>query len=138
MRRVLGWLSGWRARDGGVPTTTVSFGGSEQGLTVLMRVAVLRGVRQRLVGLLASLPEELGDAGLGGVLLAPCAAIHTFGMGYALDVALVGADGTVLASRREVTPGLLVRARGACLVLERPSADGPWPLPGARVSVGVP
>ena len=132
MRRVIGWEAG------SVPTATVSFGTEDGGWWVRMRVAVLTGVRQRLVGLLASEPAEFGASGLSGVLLEPCAAIHTLGMGYRIGVARVAADGRVLVARREVAPGLFVRARGARFVFERPRSDGPWPRVGERLSVGVP
>lgn len=43
----------------------------------------------------------LGRDGIGGALvLSPCRAVHTFGMRFALDVAYLAADGTVIKITR--------------------------------------
>ena len=53
------------------------------------------------------------------VLLAPCRDIHTFGMGYAIDVAFIDATGQVVEACRDVLPKRRLRNRRACAVLER-------------------
>jgi hypothetical protein len=40
-----------------------------------------------------------------GILLAPCRAVHTFGMRHAIDVAFVGPQGRVISVRRGLAPG---------------------------------
>ncbi|MBQ6523265.1 MAG: DUF192 domain-containing protein [Atopobiaceae bacterium] len=80
---------------------------------------------QRLRGLLGT------DSTAGTVALMNCRSIHTFWMGYALDVAFVRSDGCVLKSIRGVPPWRMVSCRGASCVLERPSQEGPWPQEGS-------
>lgn len=83
---------------------------------------------------------SVGDAsGLGRQMrvLTPCASVHTFGMRYAIDVALVGESGEVLGSWRGLRPGRLVRARGACHALERPSVPGSWPCVGQQLGIRI-
>lgn len=55
---------------------------------------------QRLRGLLLRPQLGAGD----GLLITPCAGIHTIGMGYPLDVVFLDAQGHVLACRRHVRP----------------------------------
>lgn len=90
-------------------------------------VVVLEGALDRLLGLLGTVP---GHVRAEPVLLAPCSSVHTVGMRYAIDVALADSWGRVLASHACVAPGRLVGRRGACLVLERPHVDAPWPREG--------
>ena len=56
------------------------------------------------------------------LLLIPCRDIHTVGMRYAIDVAFVDQNGTVVLVRRDVSPGRRIACKGAVAVLER-SAD---------------
>lgn len=67
---------------------------------------------------LAHLARE--DAG-PGLLIPRCAAVHTFGMRFALDVYFLGADGTVISSRLGVPRRRFVAHRGAAAVLEVPT-----------------
>ncbi|MBP3884693.1 MAG: hypothetical protein J6D54_07135 [Olsenella sp.] len=67
------------------------------------------------------------------VLLERCRSIHTFGMRYAIDVALVAADGRVLQSVRGLGRGCLLACEQASYVLERPAARSPWPVEGERL-----
>ncbi len=53
------------------------------------------------------------------LLIAPCHSVHTFGMGYAIDVAFVGREGRVLESYKNVPPWRLKKHPGAYAVLER-------------------
>ena len=88
---------------------------------------VLAGALERLKGLLAL------DGGCGAVLLERCGSIHTFGMRFAIDVALVSREGEVVRSERCVGPGRIVRNRRARWVLERPASSAAWPAAGMRV-----
>ncbi|OFK23453.1 hypothetical protein [Olsenella sp. HMSC062G07] len=82
---------------------------------------LLLGWTERLRGLLGTTRDARQ------VILCPCSSIHSFGMRYPLDVALVGKAGTVLRSERRLVPGRVVGCRQACLVMERPARGGPWP-----------
>jgi uncharacterized membrane protein (UPF0127 family) len=78
-------------------------------------VPVAVGFRARLLGL-ARLDRAVAGPGL---LIPRCAAVHTFGMRFALDVYFLGADDEVLA-RLLVPPRQFVAHRGAAAVLEIP------------------
>lgn len=69
--------------------------------------------RDRLTGLLS---RRSSDEIL---LIAPCHSVHTFGMGYAIDVAFVGREGRVLESYENVPPWRLRKCAGAYAVLGR-------------------
>ena len=89
---------------------------------------VLKGWKKKLKGLLGT-NEDANPVALCG-----CSSVHTFGMKYALDVALVSRNGAVLASKRAVPPRRVMSARGAHYALERPCCEGPWPTNGTWVS----
>ena len=81
------------------------------------QVPVAVGFRARLLGL-----AHLDRAAAGpGVLIPRCAAVHTFGMRFALDLYFLGPDDGILAVRRAVPPRRFVSHRGAVAVLELPA-----------------
>jgi uncharacterized membrane protein (UPF0127 family) len=80
-------------------------------------VPVAVGFRPRLLGL-ALLDRPAAGPGL---LIPRCAAVHTFGMRFALDVYFLGDDGEILGTRRAVPPRRFVSRRGAAAVLEVPA-----------------
>ena len=83
----------------------------------------------RLRGLLGRAPdEEL-------LLIAPCKAIHTFGMRYALDVAFIGRDGTIAAVYRSMKPASRARCAHAIAVIERFARSTPFFTVGDRVTL---
>ncbi|MBE5023630.1 DUF192 domain-containing protein [Olsenella sp. DSM 107455] len=84
---------------------------------------------ERLRGLLGTGPDA------APVMLVRCRSIHTFGMGYALDVALVGERGKVLAVRRALEPRTTLSHPRACCVLERPASAEPWVEEGEHLRV---
>lgn len=94
-----------------------------------LRFVILTGWRERAKGLLGT------QANAPAVALAGCASVHTWGMTYPLDVALVTRGGEVLVSRRAVPPSRLVSAPGAFFALERPASDDPWPTQGSWVGL---
>ena len=94
-----------------------------------IRFRVLRSWRSRLRGLLGT------SAQAEPVELMNCWSIHTFGMHYPIDVALVGADGSVLASVRGVPPGRVISERRACLAFERPASERRWIGAGEQLKV---
>ena len=101
------WVSSSPARLEGLPTVEIG------GLTVPVAV----GFRVRLLGLSHLDPERAG----AGLLIPRCAAVHTFGMRFALDLHFLGDDGEPLSTRRGVGPRRLVSQRGAAAVLELPA-----------------
>jgi uncharacterized protein len=80
-------------------------------------VPVATGLRARTLGL-----SHLDRADAGpGLLIPHCAAVHTFGMRFALDVYFLDGDGGILGSRLAVPPRRFVAQRGAAAVLEVPA-----------------
>jgi uncharacterized membrane protein (UPF0127 family) len=80
-------------------------------------VPVAVGFRSRLLGL-ALLDRPAAGSGL---LIPRCAAVHTFGMRFALDVYFLGPGGEILDLRRAVPPRRFVAHPGAVAVLELPA-----------------
>lgn len=95
----------------------------------LLDVRVLTTWAERLRGLLGTSADE------GAVLLARCPSIHTFGMRYPIDVALLGELGEVLVSRRGLLPREFLSHPDACCAIERPAAEGEWPERGEHLWV---
>lgn len=72
----------------------------------------------RLRGLLARPPLLAGE----GLLLLRCRAVHTFGMRFPLDVAILDRDGRVVATYPALPPGRRTRFhRAGAHVLELPA-----------------
>lgn len=53
-----------------------------------------------------------------GILLMPCASVHTFGMRYAIDVAFVSREKRVIGVRRALKPCRIALCFGAVAVVE--------------------
>ena len=88
---------------------------ADTGALVVSSLEVADGVWSRFKGLQlrASLPPG------GGLLLVPCASIHTFWMRFAIDVVMLDRDYRVLELRRAVWPWRIVKAvRGTHAILE--------------------
>jgi len=81
---------------------------------------VARGCGARLLGLSRLDRDEAGP----GLLIPRCASVHTFGMGFPLDLVFLDADGLPLTVRLAVPPRRLAWHRGAAAVLELPSREG--------------
>ena len=63
----------------------------------------------------------LGRDGLpdgAAMIIAPCSAVHTFGMRFAIDVIFAGADGRVLKVRPSLAPARMAGALGAFATIE--------------------
>jgi uncharacterized membrane protein (UPF0127 family) len=81
------------------------------------KVPVATGLRARTLGL-----SHLDRADAGpGLLIPRCAAVHTFGMRFPLDIYFIDANGAMLSSRMAVPPRRFVAHRGAAAVLEVPA-----------------
>lgn len=97
-----------------------------------VRLVLAARMTARLRGLLMS---PASDAVL---MLAPCRDIHTFGMGYAIDVAFVDEAGAVLQSQRDVLPNRRLRNCRASAVLERfAMPQEVWFEEGDRLAIGA-
>jgi uncharacterized protein len=83
-------------------------------------VPVAVGFRARLLGLAGLRRERAGP----GLLLPRCAAVHTFGMRFELDLVFLDRRQRPLAIRLGVPPRRLAWHRGADAVLEIPSPQG--------------
>ena len=93
---------------------------SDERPGVMHELRLLSTWGERLRGLLGTQDDA------GAVLLLRCASVHTFGMTYDLDVALVGELGEVLLVRRAVPPRTFVSHPDACCTIERPACLGAW------------
>ena len=69
------------------------------------------------------------------VVLCGCSSIHTWGMRYAIDVALVTREGEVVLAMRNIVPWRLVSARGAYYAFERPASADPWFVGGTKIEI---
>lgn len=92
---------------------------------------VLSTWAEKLRGLLGTRPDATP------VMLVRCGSVHTFGMGYPLDVALVGELGEVLAVRRGLAPREVFSHPGACCAIERPAESGDWIEEGEHLWVSA-
>ena len=102
---------------------------SDERPELLLELRVLSSWAERLRGLLGT------DEAAAPVLLARCSSIHTFGMRYPIDVALVGKFGEVLAVRRALPPCEFFSHDGAACAIERPARAGEWPEEGEHLWV---
>lgn len=84
---------------------------------------------QRALGLLGRPPLAAGE----GLILRPCKAVHTWGMGYPIDVAFLDPSGRVVASYEGVGPNRRTAWHsGADCALELPAGS----LERGAVAVG--
>lgn len=105
---------------------------SEERPGIVYELRVLRTWAERLRGLLGT------GADAAPVLLVRCGSIHTFGMRYPLDVALVDERGEVLVARRRLPPRAVLSHPLARCALERPAAAGAWVEEGEHLRVVAP
>lgn len=57
------------------------------------------------------------------LVLAPCGAVHTFGMRFAIDVLFVDADGTVLKIVEALGAWRMAASLRACITVELPTGS---------------
>ena len=95
------------------------------------RVVLATKLSSRMRGLLFS------PASNDVLVMLPCHDIHTFGMRYAIDIAFVDEDGTVVRAVRDVVPNKRFREPRAVAVLERCAIprEG-WFEEGDRIALG--
>ena len=124
-RLPVGWA--WAIGSGaGKPTAK---GDVRRCRPLWLRCRVLSGFWARLRGLLGTDPDA------DPVIIERCRSVHTWGMRYAIDVALVAPSGRVVASARSMAPCRVLGAREASLAIERPSRPGRWFERGDEVRV---
>lgn len=106
---------------------------TDSNVSVAPSVTVADSFLSRLRGLLAHPPMRDGQ----GLLLLDCGSVHTIGMGYAIDVAFLDAEGTVVRSYEELEPWRLgLGGDGAVHALELPAGRlrQTGTVPGVRLS----
>jgi len=87
------------------------------GAVVASRVEIAVGSESRRRGLLGRDTFEPG----AGLIIAPCSAIHTFFMRFAIDVVFVARDGRVKKTYTAVPAGRIAFSAGAFAVIELPA-----------------
>jgi len=73
--------------------------------------------RSRRIGLLRRDRFDSGEA----MIIAPTTAVHTFGMRFPIDIAVVTRDGRIVKSRSIVPPSRIVAALRGFAVIELPA-----------------
>jgi uncharacterized membrane protein (UPF0127 family) len=86
-------------------------------------VKVLTSFPQRLMGLLAQRGLPRGHA----YWFPSCSAVHSWGMQFAIDIIGLDRQQRIVAVRRNVQPGQMLRLRGAVSIIEC-EAGYPYPL----------
>lgn len=102
---------------------------TRQPVATSVEIAATRQSRRR--GLLG----RQGLAEAAAMLLAPCAAVHTVGMRFAIDVVFVDRQGYAVKVVRGLRPWRIALASGARAVIEMPagSLGGEQVQPGDRL-----
>lgn len=85
-------------------------------VTIGSNIRVADSFFTRLVGLLATKSLKPGE----GLMIKPCASVHTFGMKYPIDVVFIDSAHTVVEVAAGLMPGCLASSRGAAYVIELP------------------
>ena len=104
---------------------------SDTRQTLAENLEVADGFFSRMTGLLGRDKPQRGY----GMLLVPCRSIHTFFMGFAIDVLLLSSEGQVLAVHRDVGPWRMIQgATHIHAVLEMPAGSANI-VAGARLEL---
>ena len=93
---------------------------TRQPVAMSVEIAATRTSRRR--GLLGR--DRLDEA--SAMLLAPCAAVHTAGMRFAIDVVFVDRQGYTVKVVRDLRPWRIALAPGARAVIEMPAGSIRW------------
>jgi len=89
-----------------------------RGTIVGQRIRVAESGLQRIIGLLGERTLSSGD----GLLIVPSQGVHTWGMQFPIDIAVLDANWKVIATRQHMRPFRLTRVFWkAAAVLELPS-----------------
>ena len=87
---------------------------ASDGSVVLARVGLTETAMERLRGLLMRPEPQMGQ----GLLLVPCASVHSCFMSYAIDVVFLDRQERIVKIVREMQPFRLAMAPGSHRVLE--------------------
>jgi uncharacterized membrane protein (UPF0127 family) len=96
---------------------TMIIGNKTKDSVLASRARLADNFFTRLRGLLGTKGLESGE----GLVIRPCSSVHTFFMGYAIDVVFVGADHRVLKTVPDLVPGRLAACLGSRYVIELPA-----------------
>ncbi|RUO57341.1 DUF192 domain-containing protein [Pseudidiomarina insulisalsae] len=86
-------------------------------------VKVLTSFPQRLVGMLLQQGLPRGQA----YWFPSCTAVHSWGMSFAMDIIGLDRQQRIIAVRRNVQPGVMIRLKGVSSIIEC-EAGYPFPL----------
>lgn len=104
--------------------------------TLIERGTVAGSAWSRLRGLIGHRPLEAGE----GLMIVPCNSIHTFFMGFPIDVLFVSPVGTIVGLAEKVAPhriGPIVRQAKFVLELPAGTIERTATQPGDRVMVAI-
>ena len=90
-----------------------------KGTIVAHQILVADTFVKRLRGLLWKAPLLAGQ----GLVIRPCSSVHTFGMGYSIDVLFVDESHRILKIVSAMPPGRLAAALGSAYVVELSSGS---------------
>jgi uncharacterized membrane protein (UPF0127 family) len=103
------------ARDAG-PMRLVAGGRHHIVATAIETAFDSASRRQGLLGRAALAPDT-------AMIIAPCSAIHTFAMQFAIDVIFAARDGRILKVRRALPPARVTMARRAFAAIEMAAGE---------------
>ena len=99
------------------PAAPCTLRNSRNGQTLADHIGCAFDSRSRRTGLLQRDRFESGEA----LIIAPSTAVHTFGMRFPIDIAVVARDGRIVKSRSIVPPSRIVAALRGFAVIELPA-----------------
>lgn len=83
---------------------------------IIPRVARTSNILERMKGLLGSPPLSPDE----GLLIKPCSSIHTFAMGYPIDIFFMNDRWTIVKTIANLKPWRIAAAPAANMVVELP------------------
>ncbi len=104
--------------------------------TLVTRGTIADNVWSRLRGLIGHRPLEAGE----GLMIKPCNSIHTFFMGFPIDVVYVSEDGEVVGLAERLVPyriGPIVRKASFVLELPAGTIANTATQPGDRIIINA-
>ena len=81
---------------------------------VIQKVSKTSNFIERMRGLLGSPPLKDNE----GLLITPCSSVHTFGMGYAIDLVFLDKQLTIVKTVSALKPWRIAISNAASMVLE--------------------
>lgn len=81
---------------------------------VIQHVSKTSHFFERMRGLLGSAPLKQNE----GLLIAPCSSVHTFGMGYTIDLVFLDKQWTIVKTVNALKPWRMAASNASSMVLE--------------------